>query len=158
MYLLSLDISLTKTGWAIHTLDADLVAYGVIEPKGKNTHRLSYLHTELQKVMEKYFPLHPIVVREGGIVRYNQATKQIFKAHGVVELVFKAYDIQDIPIQTIKAWARKAIGEKGNRMDKEIVKEAVKRVYPTHIFSFHKGGDDADAIAIGKIYLSSIQT
>jgi hypothetical protein len=71
------------------------------------------------------------------------------------------YEIADVNIQTVKAWARKVTGSDGKRKDKEMIAEAVRKYFGDPELKLNKGGDEADAIAVTLVYLirdGAIQT
>jgi hypothetical protein len=112
-------------------------------------------------VIERYPEIERTIPREEGIVRHNLPTRQIFKAHGVTEFSLADYEIADVNIQTVKAWARKVTGSDGKRKDKEMIAEAVRKYFGDPELKLNKGGDEADAIAVTLVYLirdGAIQT
>jgi crossover junction endodeoxyribonuclease RuvC len=163
MLILSLDTSLTKTGYAVLRVypgekpraGVDIVEYGLIKTSSKDTDgvRLRDIVKGIFAIIERYPGLYGVIPREEGIVRYNLPTKQIFKAHGVTEFVLGSYIIEDINIQTVKAWARKLTGSPGKRNDKDMVAEAVRLFFNDPQLRLNKEGDEADAIAVGISYL-----
>lgn len=156
MKVLALDTSLTKSGWAVLSVDngkPSIVDYGLIQSNAKlsDGERLREIHSGIMDVLARY-SVDNIIPREAGIVRFNLPTKQIFKAHGVTEFALADYEIYDVNIQTVKAWARRVTGSPGKRNDKAMIAEAVTIEYGDGI-AFNKGGDIADAIAVGTVYL-----
>ena len=157
MQILSLDTSLTKSGWAVITVKngrPSVTDYGLIKSDAKLTdgERLRQIHSGIIAVLSKY-EVDRSIPREAGIVRFNLPTKQIFKAHGVTEFALADYTIVDINIATVKAWARRVTGSPGKRNDKAMIAEAVRLYYADATIEFNKGGDIADAIAVGTVYL-----
>lgn len=156
MRILALDTSLTKSGWAVLTVDngkPSIVDYGLIKSNAKlsDGERLREIHSGIMDVLSRY-SVDNVIPREAGIVQFNLPTKQIFKAHGVTEFALADYEIFDVNIQTVKAWARRVTGSPGKRNDKAMIAEAVTIMYGEGI-AFNKGGDIADAIAVGTVYL-----
>lgn len=156
MQILALDTSLTKSGWAVLSVESgkpSIVDYGLIKSNAKlsDGERLREIHSGIMDVLAKY-PVDNVIPREAGIVRFNLPTKQIFKAHGVTEFALADYEIFDVNIQTVKAWARRITSSPGKRNDKAMIEEAVTIVYGEGL-SLNKGGDIADAIAVGTVYL-----
>lgn len=157
MQILSLDTSLTKSGWAILSVDngkPSIVDYGLIKSNAKlsDGERLREIHSGIMDVLSKY-SVDNVIPREAGIVRFNLPTKQIFKSHGVTEFALADYEIYDINIQTVKAWARKVTNSPGKRSDKAMIAEAIKIYFGDESLTFTKGGDDSDAVAVGLVYL-----
>ena len=81
-------------------------------------------------------------------------TKQIFKAHGVTEFSLADYTIHDVNITTVKAWARRVTGSPGKRNDKDMIAEALRIYFDDPEMKLNKEGDEADAIAVGIVYLT----
>lgn len=157
---LGLDISLTKTGWAVLRLAPgakrpEIVEYGLIKSDAKRSdgERLRQVFEGVRDVLARYPLLERQISREGGIVRFNLATKQIFKAHGVVEYTLHDWEIYDVNIQTVKAWARRITKSPGSRKDKDMIAEALRIYFDDPELKFNKGGDEADAVAVVISYL-----
>lgn len=153
-----MDTSLTKSGWAIISVahrKASLVDYGLIKSTAKlsDGERLRQIHEGIVGVIEKYPQIERTIPREEGIVRHNLPTRQIFKAHGVTEFSLADYNIEDINIQTVKAWARRVTGSPGKRNDKDMIAEAVRIYFGDPDLPLNKGGDEADAIAVTLVHL-----
>lgn len=157
MQILSLDTSLSKSGWAILSVNdrkVNVVDYGLIKTNVKlsDGERLRQIVEGINAVLTQY-NVDKVIPREEGIVRFNIATRQIFKAHGTTEYALSDYDIVDINIMTVKAWARRVTNSPGKRNDKEMISEAVRIYFDNPEMSLNKGGDEADAIAVGIVYL-----
>jgi Holliday junction resolvasome RuvABC endonuclease subunit len=153
-----LDTSLTKSGWTVITVSdrtAQLTDYGLIKSDSKlsDGERLRQIHKGIIDVISKYPEIEKTIPREEGIVRHNLPTRQIFKAHGVTEFSLADYEIHDVNIQTVKAWARRVTGSPGNRKDKEMIAEAVRKYFGNPDLNLNKGGDEADSIAVTIVYL-----
>lgn len=159
MQILALDTSLTKSGWAVLSVDngkPSIVDYGLIQSNAKlsDGERLREIHSGIMDVLSRY-SVDNVIPREAGIVRFNLPTKQIFKAHGVTEFALADYEIHDINIQTVKAWARRVTGSPGKRNDKAMIAEAVRIYFDDPSLKLNKEGDMADAISVGVTYLLS---
>ncbi|SET42636.1 Holliday junction endonuclease RuvC [Oceanobacillus limi] len=155
---LALDTSLTKSGYAILTVSdgsLSLTDYGLIKSNAKlsDGERLRQIHEGITNVIAQYPDIERIIPREAGIVRFNLPTKQIFKAHGVTEFALADFEIVDINIQTVKAWARRITNSPGKRNDKAMIAEAVRIYFGDSGMKLNKGGDEADAISVGIVYL-----
>lgn len=152
---MSLDISLSKTGWAVLSVSDDgtlsIVDYGLIRSNAKKTdgERLREIHAGVLDVLSHY-DVEKTISREAGIIRFNTASKQIYKATGVIEFALDGYTIVDVNIQTVKAWGRRLTGLKGN--DKSIVTDAVRAYFNDPTIP---GDDICDAIAVGVVFLAS---
>jgi crossover junction endodeoxyribonuclease RuvC len=155
---LSLDTSLTKSGWSVLSVTdrrSSLVDYGLIKSNAKlsDGERLRQIHSGILDVLDRYPDVSNVIPREAGIVRFNLPTKQIFKSHGVTEFALADYEICDINIQTVKAWARRITESDGKRNDKAMISEAVRIYFGDPDMKLNKGGDEADAIAVCITYL-----
>ena len=159
-HFLSLDTSLTKSGWAILAVDTcqrvRVVDYGLIRSTAKlsDGERLRQIHAGIMDVRGRYPGVESDIPREAGIVRFNLPTKQIFKAHGVTEFSLADYTIHDVNITTVKAWARRVTGSPGKRNDKDMIAEALRIYFDDPEMKLNKEGDEADAIAVGIVYLT----
>ncbi|MFW5434314.1 crossover junction endodeoxyribonuclease RuvC [Paenibacillus apiarius] len=157
-YHLGLDTSLTKSGWAVIAVarrKASLVEYGLIKSTAKLTdgERLRQIHAGITGVIEKYPQIERAIPREEGIVRFNIATRQVFKAHGTTEFALADYYIADVNIQAVKAWARRITISPGRRNDKAMIIEAVRKYFGDPEMRLNKEGDEADAIAVTLVHL-----
>lgn len=156
---LCMDTSLTKSGWAVLSVTnrkVSVVEYGLIRSTAKLTdgERLRQIHDGITAVLAKYPNVERTIPREEGIVRFKIATRQVFKAHGVTEFSLADYDIIDVNIQTVKAWARRITGSPGKRQDKAMIAEAVRKYFGDATMKLNKEGDEADAISVGIVYLT----
>ncbi|MFL1672167.1 crossover junction endodeoxyribonuclease RuvC [Paenibacillus dendritiformis] len=157
-YHLGLDTSLTKSGWAVLSVNRDvvtLVDYGLIKSNARlsDGERLRQIHSGIVGIIEKYPMIERTIPREEGIVRYNLATRQVFKAHGTTEFALADYIIADVNIQTVKAWARRITGSPGSRKDKAMIIEAVRTYFGNPFLRLNREGDEADAIAVTLVHL-----
>ncbi|WP_429367782.1 crossover junction endodeoxyribonuclease RuvC [Paenibacillus sp. DS2015] len=155
---LGLDTSLTKSGYAVISVTdrkPTLVDYGLIKSTAKfsDGERLRQIHAGITDVLGRYPNVERVIPREAGIVRFNIPTKQIFKSHGVTEFALADYEIYDINIQTVKAWARRITGSPGKRNDKAMIAEAVRIYFDNPELPLNKDGDEADAITVILSYL-----
>lgn len=159
MRILALDTSLTKSGWAVLSVDnrkASVVDYGLIKTNAKLTdgERLRELHSGIVAILGEYPDIDSVIPIEDGIVRFNTATKQIAKARGVIEFSLVDYRLEPINIATVKKWAREVTGVTGkDGMKKENVEAAVKQYFAVDELRNNRGGDVSDAIAVGTVYL-----
>lgn len=158
MRILALDTSLSKSGWAVITVTngrPSVTDYGLIKSDAKlsDGERLRQIHSGILSVLERYPDVDKVIPIEDGIVRFNTATKQIAKARGVIEFSLADYTLVGVNIASIKAWARRVTGSPGKRNDKAMIAEAVALYYADATIEFNKGGDIADAVAVGTVYL-----
>lgn len=158
MRILSLDTSLTKSGWAVLSVTdrkPSIVDYGLIKSNAKlsDGERLRQIVDSIREILAKYPDVDATIPREAGIVRFNLPTKQIFKAHGCTEYALVDYEIHDVNIQTVKAWARRITKSHSKRNDKAMIAEAVRIYFNEPTLKLNKEGDEADSIAVGVAYL-----
>lgn len=158
MRILALDTSMSKSGWAVISVidrKPTVIDYGLIKTNAKLTdgERLRQIVDGIHEVISRYPDIEATIPREEGIVRHNIATRQVFKAHGASEFALANYDIHDVNIQTVKAWARRVIGAPGKRQDKDMIAEAVREYFTNPQMRLNKEGDEADAISVGIVYL-----
>lgn len=155
---LGLDTSLTKSGWAIIAVarrKASLIDYGLIRSNARlsDGERLRQIHAGILDIIAKYPQIDRTIPREEGIVRFNLPTRQVFKAHGVSEFALADYNIADVNIQTVKAWARRITDSSGGRKDKAMIVEAVRKYFGNPFLRLNREGDEADAIAVTLVHL-----
>lgn len=158
---LSLDISLSCTGWAVLERDGDgmrLLDYGHIKTvprKGKVKYttgeRLRTIYDTITALVEKYPTIGREVPREAGFVKFANATKQIQRATGVCEMALSDFEIIDVNPSIPKKWARDYLGISYNRVDKDMVEEAVRAYLKLPDLYFHTD-DESDAVSIGIVY------
>jgi len=139
---------------SVQNSKAKVVDYGLIKTNSKLTdgERLRQIVDGIYSLLSKY-DVDNVIPREAGIVRFNLPTKQIFKAHGATEYALANYEIEDVNIATVKAWARRLTESPGRRNDKAMIAEAVRIYFNDANLPLNKEGDEADAIAVGIIYL-----
>jgi len=162
MLYLGIDLSLTKTGWAIIEVTdgkPSVVDFGLLKttadlPDGE---RLRQIVDGMREIVEQYPDIHESVAREAGIVKFPKPTMQVFKAHGAFEYALVDYSVEDVPLATVKAWARRITDSPGRRNDKEMVAEAVTKYYGREIDFYTPRGklidDISDAIAVITVWL-----
>lgn len=158
---LSLDISLTCTGWAVleGTKDAmELLDYGHIKTvakKGKTAYttgqRLRTIYDAMTDLVARYPDVDKQVPREAGFVKFANATKQIQRATGVCEMALSDFELIDVNPSVPKKWARDYLGISYNRVDKEMVEEAVRAFLKLPDLQFVTD-DESDAVAVGLVY------
>ena len=158
--VLAIDTSLTKSGWAVLSVTdrkPSVIDFGLIKSDAKLTdgERLRQIVDGINGILAKYPEVERTVPREEGIVRHNIATRQVFKAHGSTEYALADYVIEDVNIQTVKAWARRVTGVKGDKgiESKKNVEQAVMLTLGLTEIPNNKGYDISDAMAVGIVYL-----
>ena len=159
---LGIDLSLTKTGWAIISVKdrrPSVIDFGLLTTDAKMTdgERLRTIVDGMRYIVEQYPDINESVAREKGIVKFPLPTMQVFKAHGSFEYAMVDYNVEDVPIATVKAWARRVTDSPGRRNDKEMVAEAVTKYYGKEIGLYTPRGklidDISDAIAVITVWL-----
>ena len=148
MRILSFDLSLTNSGWAVgDIIDGKLtiVEYGAIGTKRFATRgtgmRLNHIATEVTALYEKYLPDQVVKERSFSNGRIT-ATQQIYKVVGIWEMVSHLAD-QDSFAELTPSTVKKAVTGNG-RATKQQVAAAVKEI--TGIDT--KVDDESDAIAV----------
>lgn len=164
MKVLSLDTSLTKTGWAVVSVTnrkPSVIDYGLIKTNAKLTdgERLHQIVDGINAIIAKYPDIDSHIPREAGMVfGFATATKQIFKSHGATEYALADYKIEDVNIQSVKAWAASVTGvkAKGSKATKANVAKAVEMTLGLSDIKNNAGGDITDAIGVAIVYLKRI--
>ena len=161
MRVLSLDSSLSKTGWAVlnvssGTVSVDSVGLIKTDAKKPDGERLRQINDGIMSILSDYPDIHTVIPIEEGIVRFNTATKQIAKARGVIEFSLEDYTLEGVNISTVKAWARRHLNAPKSRKDKAVVAEAVEDLYGSVDGLYTARGklvdDISDAIAVGTVW------
>lgn len=161
--ILSIDASLSSTGWAvIDKSNKNVIDVGKICTKSKNPEdeRIQYIIDNLLEIRDKYNISEGVI--EDGHVRINVRTAlQLAKLRGGIIFVLNTYDT---PITSLHpSTIRKEFLNNGNA-DKEAVAEEIIKLYPDNVFvqtlgpfsdksNKNKNSDMYDAISIGLAYL-----
>ena len=159
---LALDVSLACTGWAVFGQIPDgetrLLDYGHVKTAkkvGKKEYttgqRLRLIYDAMTGLKQTHLDLEKTVPREAGFIKFATATKQIQRATGVCELALDDFEILDINPSVVKKWARDYLSIGYNRVDKEMVDEAVKSFLNLPDLHFDTN-DESDAVCIGIVY------
>ena len=159
---LALDCSLACTGWAVLGQTADgetrLIDYGhvkTVKRQGKKEfttgQRLRIIYDAMTDIKQTHLDLEKTVPREAGFVKFATATKQIQRATGVCEMALDDFEIIDVNPSIVKKWARDYLNIGYNRVDKEMVDEAVKTFLALPDLHFATN-DESDAVCIGIAY------
>lgn len=146
VYILGLDVSMNKTGWAVIAIEGDsarLVDSGIIKAKTKENYgrRLRGQRTKFKEIMDKY-PIN-FIAREAGFTRHVRATQVLFRAYGVAEEFFSDYDLVEYAASTIKKYIAK-----NGRASKEEVEDGVREILGLPIDFKFASDDESDAMAI----------
>jgi Holliday junction resolvasome RuvABC endonuclease subunit len=90
-----------------------------------------------------------LLILERGFSRYNITTQQLFRVHGIINLLFK-----DIPqLYYAPTTIKKGICGTGKAKKEEIYK-AIKELYPNILC---KNDDESDSLAIMHYYINYIE-
>lgn len=150
--VLSLDLALKTTGWAVIDVGEDntltLVDCGIIQTNPKQTHgeRLREIRRGLEEIYLKYKV--NTIAKERGFSRFPTETQALYKTHGVTEELFADYTVHDYAPTTVK----KNVTGNG-KAPKDKVAEAVKEwLKLPEDFEFVTT-DDSDAAAVAITHL-----
>lgn len=138
------DLSLTCTGYSVFSNDGKFNKAGHIETNGKESTplRLRYIAKEMKKIKKEYKP--KIIVIEKGFYKFAGSTEQIFRVHGITNLIF--YDCEQIEIHATSV--RKLVAGHGN-MKKEQMRIFIEEHYPDITF---ENLDEMDSFSLGLAY------
>jgi crossover junction endodeoxyribonuclease RuvC len=140
LYTYGLDLSLSNSGIAIFSDDAQLIHLTSVDTKSLKEHKekLQLIGKELLKLKEEYPP--KLLVIERGFMRFAASTEAVFKVVGVVQYLFS--DIEQIfySPMTVKKW----VAGKGN-VKKDEVYMVVSKMYPQIIM---ENFDQSDAVSV----------
>jgi crossover junction endodeoxyribonuclease RuvC len=143
-YIYGLDLSLSNSGIAIFSNDAQLVYLTSIDTKSLKEHKdkLQLIGKEMLKLKKKYPP--KVTVFERGFMRYAASTEAVFKVVGLVQYLFSDTEQIFYSPMTVK----KQVAGKGN-MNKEDVYLVIRDKFKgIEISNF----DQSDALSIGLCY------
>ena len=144
LYTYGLDLSLSNSGIAIFSDDAQLIHLTSVDTKSLKDHKekLQLIGKELLKLKEEYPP--KLLVIERGFMRFAASTEAVFKVVGVVQYLFSDIEQLFYSPMTVKKW----VAGKGN-VKKDEIYRVVSKMYPDiQIEDF----DQSDAISVGLCY------
>lgn len=144
MYVLALDLSLVNTGLCIFEENGTPVKVFSVSTNSKHElkERLKTIADCFVQVKKQYEI--GTVVLERGFTAHNLATQQLFRVHGIANLIFYKSEQIYYPPSTIK----KIITGSG-KADKAEVRKVISEKWPElKIENF----DQSDAVAIGYSY------
>lgn len=144
-YIIALDLSLSCTGCSIFSDDGEFVKTCHIDTNGKEITpwRLRNIAKFLRQIKKEYKPIKIII--EKGFYRFAKSTEQVFRVHGITNLIF--YNIDQIEIHATSV--RKLVTGHGN-INKEQLSDWIKKEYPNITF---ENDDEIDSYALGIAYL-----
>ena len=149
MTILSFDLSMTCTGYTIFGNDGKFIRTGHIDTNGKlpTPLRLQSIAKEMKKLKKEYKP--NLILIEKGFYRFAGSTEQIFRVHGITNLIF--YNIPQVEIHASSV--RKLVTGKGN-IKKEEMEIWIREKYPNIDF---KNNDEVDSFALGIAYFEGLK-
>ena len=152
MVLLSLDISTKSTGYAIFE-DQELIASGVIAPKGEVITRIEKIADEVNLLMLEY---HPDVIYTEETEPAKQQLIDVYRkltfAHGAIAIVLNHYH-KELQYCTSSHW-RKMVGIKTGAGIKRAELKSLDIAKANELFNLKTKNDDlADAVLIGWSYI-----
>lgn len=156
-FAIGIDPSLDGCGYAVLDLrykSPRVTETGVIKGRTKTWGdtpigtKLKLIEVELSRLRAKYQPLFPIIFMEKGFSKFNKETQSLYRARGVIELVFWDMSIEEIAPSTVK----KVVTGSGNS-PKEAVAEYIGEYYGINEF---ETDDVSDALAV--IHTGYLQT
>lgn len=149
MIILSLDLSMNSTGFAIMESDGTnikLIRKGIIKAKGKETHtkRLRRQYDVFISIKEEYEKEELIVVKESLHVGRLKTSLTLAKVHGITDLLFESV------IEYAPTTIKKCVAGNGKANKKE-VESGVRRLLQNEVLEFNTD-DESDAIAVALAY------
>ena len=148
-FAIGIDPSLDGCGYAVLDLNYKtprLVEKGVIKGRTKtwgDTSRgvkLKLIQAELSRLRAKYQPLYPVVFLEQGFAKFKKETQALYRARGVIELVFWDMDIKEYAPSTVK----RIVTGNGNA-SKELLADRIGTFYNVDSF---ETDDESDALGV----------
>jgi len=154
--LLSLDISITSTGYCIFEFGGTLRGFGTIKTDNSKTiyQRLEYIEEEIKSLLTKY-QVTEIVIEAPSFGSRGANSYLLFGVHFSVSRLFilKNLPLTQLNIASIKKFATGSGRAKKNDMINALPIE-LKDLFLSHGFLKSKGLPDlADSYFIGKKYL-----
>jgi Holliday junction resolvasome RuvABC endonuclease subunit len=143
--ILSLDISLSRTGYCVFNKNGELIETGSIPTNDKAglQQRLKVIGDFFIEIKHKFSP--KVVVMEQCFTRFNKATQILYRVHGVLNYLFSDCEQVYYTTQSIK---KRVLG-KGNATKEDVWKHVMGLGY-VDIF---KNFDETDSFVAGVCYL-----
>jgi Holliday junction resolvasome RuvABC endonuclease subunit len=146
--ILSLDLSTVSTGWAYFEYDS-LVKSGTIQAKGKDLNkRLKSIYNDLSKLFLNYNP-DKVVIEKPIFVQNHKTAITTGKLHGLLLSLNFDGDIVPEYLDNMQ-WKSHFFTGKLNKVTKEQIFLYVQNIIYTGV----ETEDEADAILLGKAFLS----
>jgi len=147
MKVIAFDQSTTATGWCVMEFGTkEIVAYGVIKPKGETNERIRTTIKRCLKLCEDYQPT--FVYIEGIQIQKNPKVYEILaKLQGSLEIILEE---KGYFVNVVKAseW-RKRVGIKG-RKRADVKKEAIEMV--KELYGLDISEDEAEAVLFARAF------
>lgn len=149
--MLSLDTSSTATGWALWN-NGQLIDNGVIDLKKCKEDKHQIMTKELWYILNQYSP-HIVVLEETSVLTNAQTQRVLTQITGTVYTWCVIHDVEYHALRP-STWrsCTKDKDEKLPRKREELKKWSIAKV--KEIFDIDTTDDGADALLIGKAYLS----
>lgn len=148
MIILSLDLSLASTGYAVANVvdgEIDLIEYGSVNnkkyAKRSQSFRLNRIALKLRELCKTY-PID-VVVKERGFTKGHISTQALFKVAGVADLMCFSYGHEHIEEYTV-ASIKKAVTGNG-KADKTEVANSLHLYVGEQVYDTD---DESDAVAV----------
>ncbi|AFQ96233.1 crossover junction endodeoxyribonuclease [Listeria phage LP-032] len=160
MIIVGIDLSSVKTGVAIVERDA----YGncnLIETRIIITHstwdigrRLDVFEKAMLAIWEEFQP--DIIVREGGFVHGNRATKILYKFYGVLDHLYYEFRNGEKKMNVYMPKAvKKAVTGNGNSSKQQVADALPRWIHMDNPLEY--SDDETDAIAVALTFLKDIE-
>lgn len=152
-FAIGIDPSLDGCGYSVIDLNYKvprLAEKGVIKGRTKTWQdtprgvKLKLIEADLSRLRAKYQPLYPIIFIEKGFTKYNKETQSLYRARGVLELVFWDMEVVEFAPTTIK----KTVTGNG-AASKELVAEYLSDYYGVENFYTDDESDALGAVHTG---------
>ena len=142
--VIAFDLSLSCSGYSIFRDDGKFVKTGHIATDGEESTpiRLKYISKQLNKLKKEYKP--KTIIIEQGFSRHARSTQQIFRVHGITNLIF--CEVEQVEIHATHV--RKVVTGQGN-MKKEELSQYIVENYPKIKF---ENFDEVDSFTLGIAY------
>lgn len=144
-FYLAIDLSLTRSGYTVADSNRQIIEIGNIKTNSKyeTPIRLFQIWDFFKDLQEDF--KFDVVILERGFTQFHTATQQLFRVHGIINLLFK--DSKQIYYTPAKI--KKSITGNGKAKKEEVYKE-LKKIYPNVVCKNH---DESDSLAIMCNYL-----
>jgi len=138
------DLSISCSGYSIFSEDGKFIKTGHVKTNEKQSTplRLKYLAKNFRNLKKEYKPKK--IVIEKGFYKHAGSTEQIFRVHGITNLIFCDSEQHEIHATSV----RKLVTGHGN-INKEQLNQYIQENYPKVKFLNY---DEMDSFALGIAY------